>query len=112
MDLRQNDSRRRASLPIPQPRREGEVPVRHRPGTPAYGHVLETAYRLGRDDGVLAAAFETGPPDLSGSTCRGRTPAEFAEHLWADQPGPVPSGVEVNAAAWYLAGLTDALSDV
>jgi hypothetical protein len=94
---------------VPEPRREDDVLPVHRPGMPAYPSVLETAYRLGLADGALAAVFEEGPPDVAGRTCRGRGPAEFAEYLWADQPGPVPAGLEANAPAWYLAGLTDAL---
>jgi hypothetical protein len=115
MALRQNDSPRRQSpLDVPQvaePRREHDAAARHRPGTPGYGSVLEAAYRLGRADGELAAAFEEEPPDLAGTTCRGRTAREFAEYLWADLPGPVPGGIEVNAPIWYLIGLNDALSD-
>jgi hypothetical protein len=95
---------------IPAPRREDERP-RHRPGTPAYSAVLEDAYRLGHADGRLAALVDDAPPDLDSPTCRGRTPAELAEYLWADLPGDPPSGVEVNARPWYLAGLTDGMAE-
>jgi hypothetical protein len=94
---------------IPVPRREGDVP-RHRPGTPAYSAVLEDAYRLGVADGRLAALVDDAPPDPTAPTCRGRTPEEFAELLWADLPGEPPAGVEVNARTWYLAGLTDGMA--
>ena len=95
---------------IPVPRREGDIP-RRRPGAPAYSAVLEEAYRLGRADGRLAAAFDDGLPDPSSPTCRGRTAAELAAHLWADLPGDPPAGVEVNAPLWYLAGLTDGMRE-
>lgn len=95
---------------IPAPRREDEVP-RHRPGAPAYSAVLEDAYRLGHADGRLAAAVDDAPPDPQSPTCRGRTAAEFALHLWVDLPGDPPAGVEVNARLWYLTGLTDGMAD-
>jgi hypothetical protein len=98
----------RSRIPVPQ--RECPLP-RHRPGTPAYTAVLEHAYRLGREDGRLAAVIDDAPPDPDSPTCRGRTPAELAEHLWADLPGDPPSGVEVNARHWYLAGLTAGFTD-
>jgi hypothetical protein len=110
MALRQNHSRRPADAPrIPEPRREDDALARHRPGSPAYQHVLDAAYRLGCADGRLVAAVETALPDPTGPTCRGRDAAQFADYLWADQPGPVPAGVEVNARSWYLAGFADAL---
>jgi hypothetical protein len=109
--LRQGNDRRPSDVPhVPQPRREDDALARHRPGTPAYRHVLETAYRLGWADGGFASAFDEEAPDGTAAVCRGRTAAEFAEYLWADQPGPVPAAVEVNAPLWYLAGLNDALA--
>jgi hypothetical protein len=106
MALRQGNTPRPAPS-IPQPRREDDALARHRPGTPAYQHVLEAAYHLGRADGRFAAALDAELPGDVGPTCRGRSPVEFAAYLWADQPGPMPGGVEVNAPVWYLAGLTD-----
>jgi hypothetical protein len=74
--------------------------------------VLEVAYRLGRADAGLAAAVDPAGPDPLSDSCRGRSPAAFADHLWADLPGPAPAGVEVNARAWYLAGLADGLAEM
>ena len=110
MALRQGNDRPSDVSRIPGPRLEEDALARHRPGTPAYQHVLEAAYHLGHADGRLAAAFEEAPPNVVGATCRGRTAAEFAEYMWADQPGPVPTGVEVNAPIWYLVGLNDGLT--
>jgi hypothetical protein len=96
---------------IPQPRREDDVLAPRCPGAPPYQEVLEAAYRLGRADGLLAAAFESSLPDPIGTTCRGRGPEEFAEYLWADLAGTAPAGVQVNARVWYLAGMADALGE-
>jgi hypothetical protein len=97
--------RSRTSLPL----REDQLP-RHRPGVPAYSAVLEDAYGLGYADGRLAALVDDAPPDPETPTCRGRTDAELAAYLWADLPGDPPSGVEVNARHWYLAGLTEGMA--
>jgi hypothetical protein len=97
--------RSRTSLPL----REDQLP-RHRPGVPAYSAVLEDAYGLGYADGRLAALVDDAPPDPETPTCRGRTDAELARYLWADLPGEPPSGVEVNARHWYLAGLTEGMA--
>jgi hypothetical protein len=41
---------------------------------------------------------------------QGRDPEEFARHLWADRPGPPPSGLELNAPLWYGRGFAEALT--
>jgi hypothetical protein len=76
---------------------------------PSYPDLLEAAWSLGRADGLLAAAFE---PDAAagGPTCQGRDPAEFARWLWDGQPGPPPSGLEVNAPLWYSRGFAEGLT--
>jgi hypothetical protein len=108
MPLPQDGARRPAT--IPSPRREDDIVPPRRPGAPRYHEVLEAAYRLGLADGRLAAAFESSLPDPVGSTCRGRSPEEFAEYLWADLSGAAPAGLRVNARFWYVAGLTDGLT--
>ena len=95
---------------IPAPRREGErgggVPA-----AAAYRQALQLAYDLGRTDGRLAAALGIAePPDPTGPVCRGRDAAAFASSLWGAGPGPVPSGLEVNAPFWYAAGMADEFS--
>lgn len=80
--------------------------------TYSYAEMLEAAYDLGRVDGLVAADFDApGSVDPLGSTCRGREPEEFARLLWGDQPGPPPSGLELNAPRWYLRGYADALAE-
>ena len=77
----------------------------------SYRDLLEEARELGRLDGRFAAAFEsppTGVPD--GVRCLGRTPAEFAVLLWEGQPGAPPTGLELNAPAWYAAGFAEGLA--
>ena len=77
---------------------------------PTYRQLLEEAQELGRADGRFAAAFERpGTSAGSGPRCLGRTPAEFARLLWADQPGSPPSGLELNAPRWYVAGFAEGL---
>jgi hypothetical protein len=96
---------------IPTPRRDGE----HGGGVPpgaAYRQALQLAYDLGRTDGRIAAALGLAEvPDPTGPVCRGRDAATFARLLWGAGPGPVPSGLEVNAPLWYAAGMADELSD-
>jgi hypothetical protein len=76
-----------------------------------YLHLLEVASTLGRADGVLAALVEpAGPVGALSRYCRGRDPEDFARHLWADRPGPPPSGLELNAPLWYAWGFADALT--
>jgi hypothetical protein len=78
---------------------------------PCYRDLLEAAWSLGRADGLLAAAFEPGAPDPGCPICQGRDPAEFARWLWGGQPGPPPSGLEVNAPLWYARGFATGLAD-
>jgi hypothetical protein len=78
---------------------------------PTYRQLLEEAQELGRLDGRFAAAFEPfGPPAASGDRCLGREPDAFARLLWAGRPGDPPSGLEVNAPAWYAAGFAEGLA--
>src|SRR3954449_2163056 len=81
--------------------------------TPRYGDLLQAAWSLGRADGLFAAAFEADDagPDRGAPVCQGRDPDEFAAQLWADQPGPPPSGLVVNAPLWYADGFTAGLAD-
>ena len=84
------------------------------PRSPAYSYseLLQAAYDLGRVDGMVASDFEApGTVDQLSSTCRGRTPGQFARLLWGNQPGEPPSGLEVNAPRWYLRGLAEALAE-
>jgi hypothetical protein len=77
---------------------------------PTYRELLEEAQELGRVDGRFAAAFELpGSSARASSRCLGRTPAEFARLLWADQPGAPPSGLELIAPRWYVAGFAEGL---
>jgi hypothetical protein len=92
---------------VPTPRAEDDALAALGAASPVYRDALATAYRLGRTDGRFPAAFDSGPPDVVRSTCRGRDPVEFAAYVWCGRPGPVPAGLEVNAGLWYLTGLTD-----
>jgi hypothetical protein len=76
-----------------------------------YRSVLDLAYALGLADGSFAAGFEPAPAvDVAPTSCRGRSPAEFARLLWADRPGRPPAGVELNAPAWYAHGFDEGLA--
>ena len=77
----------------------------------SYRDMLEEAQELGRLDGRFAAAFEP-PGDLVGDgvRCLGRTPADFAALLWEGRPGSPPTGLELNAPAWYAAGFAEGLA--
>jgi len=79
--------------------------------SPAYPDLLEAAYSLGRADGVFAARIEVGEPDPSSRVCQGRDPEQFARWLWGEQPGPPPSGLELNAPLWYARGFATGLAD-
>jgi hypothetical protein len=79
--------------------------------SPGYRELLEVAWSLGRADGLLAARFEADEPDPHCPVCQGRDPAAFARWLWGDQPGPPPSGLEVNAPLWYARGFATGLAD-
>lgn len=74
-----------------------------------YGDLLQVAEALGRVDGALATAFESADPFRAASTCRGRTPSDFALLLWGDRPGAPPAGLIVNGPLWYDAGFQRAL---
>src|SRR5690242_6840245 len=99
---------------IPTPRPDGERGGERGGGVPpaaAYRQALQLAYDLGRTDGRTAAALGlVEVPDPTGAVCRGRDAAAFARLLWGAGPGPVPSGLEVNAPFWYAAGMADELS--
>jgi hypothetical protein len=75
----------------------------------SYRQLLTEVLEIGRDDGRLAAAFESSAAGLS-DRCLGRTPAEFARLLWGDRPG-LPAGLEVNAPLWYAAGYAEGLAE-
>src|SRR4051812_23631047 len=78
----------------------------------AYGAVLQAAWSLGRADGLFAASFEPADATPRADTvCQGRSPEEFAAELWADQPGPAPSGLVLNAPLWYADGFAAGLAD-
>jgi hypothetical protein len=78
---------------------------------PTYLQLLEEAQEIGRMDGRFAAAFEApGSPVPDTTRCLGRTPAEFAALLWEGLPGSPPSGLELNAPAWYAAGFAEGLA--
>lgn len=82
-----------------------------RGSAPTHLQLLRTAYGLGREDGVLAAAFEpagSGHPD--GRYCQGRRPEAFARRLWAEQPGDPPAGLELCAPVWYATGFAEGLA--
>jgi hypothetical protein len=76
----------------------------------SYRDLLEEAQELGRLDGRFAAAFEGPGAPVDCRRCLGRTAAEFAALLWEDRPGIPPSGLEVNAPAWYAAGFAEGLA--
>jgi hypothetical protein len=76
--------------------------------TPAYPHLLESAFALGLADGAFAARWET--PGPAGTTCRGRPPDAFAGYLWGDAPGTPPSGLALNAPLWYERGYAEGLA--
>jgi hypothetical protein len=79
---------------------------------PSYADLLAAARSLGRADGCFAASFEPDDgADPCTPVCQGRDPDEFAAELWADQPGPPPSGLVVNAPLWYADGFTAGLAD-
>ena len=91
-------------------RRPGEMTAVAEGSAPTYRQLLEEAQELGRMDGRFAAGFEApGSPASDGTRCLGRTPEEFAVLLWEGLPGTPPSGLEVNAPAWYAAGFAEGL---
>jgi hypothetical protein len=80
--------------------------------SPGYGDLLQAAWSLGRADGLFAASFEPDDaPPPPATVCQGRSPEEFAAELWADQPGPPPSGLALNAPLWYADGFAIGLAD-
>ena len=84
----------------------------HATPSPGYGDLLQAAWSLGRADGLFAASFEPDDVPLPATTvCQGRDPEEFAAELWADQPGPPPSGLVLNAPLWYAHGFAVGLAD-
>ncbi len=91
-------------------RRPGEMTAVAEGSAPTYLQLLEEAQELGRMDGRFAAAFEApGSAVSDGARCLGRTPEEFVVLLWEGLPGTPPSGLELNAPAWYAAGFAEGL---
>ena len=79
-------------------------------GAADYRDLLEEALELGRLDGRFAAAFEIPARAVGDSPrCLGRTPAQFAALLWEGRDGRAPTGLELNAPAWYAAGFAEGL---
>jgi hypothetical protein len=86
--------------------------ARTSPTTLSYLDLLRKAYDLGRADGVLAADVEpVEDPMPPGSCCRGRDAEGFVRHLWDGPPGGPPTGLIVNAPAWYGQGFREALAE-
>lgn len=78
---------------------------------PTYRQLLEKAQEFGRADGAFATAFEApGGAAGPGTSCRGRTPSDFARLLWENRPGTPPTGLELNAPLWYAAGFDEGLA--
>jgi hypothetical protein len=77
---------------------------------PTYQQLLDEAQELGRLDGRFAAAFEHPGAGVSAGRCLGRTPEQFARLLWEGRAGNPPSGLELNAPAWYAAGFAEGLT--
>jgi hypothetical protein len=76
-----------------------------------YLRALETAYALGRTDGLLAVHLEpVEEPAAMGSWCHGLDPDDFAGHVWGAGAGTPPAGVRLNAPLWYAHGFHDAVA--
>jgi hypothetical protein len=76
-----------------------------------YVRALETAYALGRADGLLAVQLETvEEPAAMSSWCHGLDPDDFAGHVWGAGAGTPPAGVRLNAPLWYAHGFREAVA--